>query len=241
MGRRLFGISIVILFCTQSFGAPKVKVAFSLNKPPYVLEKSASGLEVEVLTQVFKEMHMEIEPVFQPPARALSSLKNGTIDAMATVSAKQNFHYSVPYITFQNAAWSLKSRNLKVENIESLAKYSVIGFQNAAIYFGPQYAKVVAKNGRYQEFADQFRQLKMLVSGRADLIICEERLLYANKKIFESQTSLHSVEIEKHAIFPESAYSVAFRDARLRDSFDAAFHRLQNRGVIRSIFKKYND
>jgi hypothetical protein len=62
------------------------------------------------------------------------------------------------------------------------------------------------------------------------------------KKLFKFTVialSLHVVSREKHALFEESRYSVAFRDMKLRDSFNGSLEKLASHKSFEKIYKKY--
>ncbi len=235
----LFFFIFISLAGHFALGAPGLRVAFSLNKPPYVLESTSSGLEVELISRVFAEMNTKVTPYYQPPARALRSLENGLVDAMATSAVGGKFFYSDSYITFRNAAWSLKKNNIALSEISDLSKYSVIGFQNSKLILGSQYEQAVSKAPSYRELADQYRQFKMLQSNRTQIIICEERLLQMNKQAYAASEKKTPIEVVRHSLFPESQYSVAFRSLRLRDDFNTALRKLQAAGSFKDLFEKY--
>lgn len=231
-------IAIFLSSCV-GWALPSVKVAFSLDKPPYVNHETASGLEVEILRRVFLEMGYGMTPTFQPPARSVRSLELGRVDAMATITNMPKFHLSDSYITFHNYAWTLKSKSHRITKMSDLEKRSVIAFQNARFFLGSTFDKAVAKNPEYQEYADQARQLKMLLMDRVDVIVCEERTLKMNQEKLRAANSSSMPELEKHALFPESKYSVAFRDEKLRDSFNKSLHKIRQRGDLQEVFKQY--
>lgn len=123
--------------------------------------------------------------------------------------------------------------------MSDLSKYRVIAFQNARYFLGSDYEKAADKSLNYQEYSDQGRQLKMLLSDRVDVIICEERVLAENKRLLGAESKSLSPELEKHALFEESRYSVAFRDMKLRDSFNGSLEKLASHKSFEKIYKKY--
>ena len=234
---------MVVLFFTLTtsvgWSAISLKVAFSLEKAPYVIRSTESGLEVEILRLIFSDMGYEIAPVFQPPARSVRSLELGKVDAMATVANMPKFHLSQPYITFRNFAWNLKRNKIHLKTMSDLSKYRVIAFQNARYFLGPDYRMAADKSPNYQEYSDQSRQLKMLLSDRVDVIICEERVLAENKRLLTAEANSLAPELEKHTLFDESRYSVAFKDMKLRDSFNGSLEKLASNKSFEKIYKKY--
>lgn len=234
-------VFFILAFTSLSEALTPLRVAFSLDKPPYVIRDTESGLEVEILRRVFLDMGYEMTPIFQPPARSVRSLELGRVDAMATITNMPKFHLSEPYITFKNFAWTLKDRKIDLKALNDLGRYRVMAFQNARYFFGSQYNKAVEKNSNYEEYADQKRQLKMLFADRVDVIICEERTLQINKKDIEGTSKKKLPELQKHALFGESRYSVAFRDVKLRDSFNESLEKLDSQKAFRAIYKKYTE
>lgn len=232
-------VVFILAFSSISGALVPIKVAFSLDKPPYVIRSSESGLEVEILRKVFLDMGYEMIPIFQPPARSIRSLELGRVDAMATITNMPRFHLSAPYITFKNFAWTLKNRKINLKALEDLGKHRVIAFQNARFFFGSDFDKAVAKNLNYEEYADQKRQIKMLFADRVDVIICEERTLKINQKDIEATNKKPLPELQRHSLFGESRYSVAFRDVKLRDSFNDSLGKLDSQKAFQAIYKRY--
>lgn len=231
--------SLIILCVSQSWALAPLTVAFSLDKPPYVIRSTESGLEVEILRLIFHEMGHDLVPVFQPPARSIRSLELGRVDAMATITNAPQFYLSAPYITFRNFAWTLERRKIHIHEVSDLSKYRTIAFQNARFFLGAEFGKAVEKNPNYQEYADQARQIRMLLSDRTDVVICEERTFQINRRTIASEAGGLPSGIEKHPIFGESRYSVAFRNIKLRDSFNEALSKLESRNSFEKIYKKY--
>ncbi|UXR63505.1 transporter substrate-binding domain-containing protein [Bdellovibrio bacteriovorus] len=236
---KTFVVLFILVLSSASWALVPIKVAFSLDKPPYVIRASESGLEVEILRRVFTDMGYDMTPIFQPPARSVRSLELGRVDAMATITNMPKFHLSAPYITFKNFAWTLKDRQIHLKALADLGRYRVIAFQNARFFFGSDFDKAVAKNLNYEEYADQKRQLRMLFADRVDVIICEERTLKINQKDIQSGDKKSLPELQRHSLFGESRYSVAFRDLKLRDSFNDSFEKLESQKAFLEIYKRY--
>lgn len=236
-------VLFVAVLCFSSWGwaLPGVRVAFSLDKPPYVIHETSSGLEVELLRRVFLDMGYEMIPVFQPPARSVRSLELGHVEAMATINNTPKFYLSDSYITFQNFAWTLKSKSHQLNGLGDLSKKSVIAFQNARSFLGPEFSSAISKNSDYHEYAEQSRQIKMLLMDRVDVIICEERTFRMQKDKIQRKSAHPLPEIAKHALFPKSQYSVAFHDKRMRDSFNKSLKRIREKGELKTVFNQYAD
>lgn len=230
----------VFLMSSLGWALPRMRVAFSLDKPPYVIHETSSGLEVELLRRVFLDMGYEMIPVFQPPARSVRSLELGHVAAMATITNMPKFHLSDSYITFQNFAWTLKSKSFQLNQLSDLGKRSVIAFQNARFFLGKDFSAAVSKSSDYQEYAEQSRQIKMLLMDRVDVVICEERTFRMNQERLRKSSSQPLPEIEKHALFPISQYSVAFRDEKMRDLFNKSLKKIRKSGDLRVVFNQYS-
>lgn len=231
----------ILLVSSWGWALPLLRVAFSLDKPPYVIHETSSGLEVELLRRVFLDMGYEMIPVFQPPARSVRSLELGRVAAMATITNMPKFHLSDSYITFQNFAWTLKSKSFRLNALSDLGKRSVIAFQNARYFLGPEFSAAISKSSDYQEYAEQRRQIKMLMMDRVDVIICEERTFRMNQEILRKASNQPLPEVEKHALFEKSQYSVAFRDKKMRDLFNKSLKRIRENGDLKVVFNRYAD
>jgi len=222
--------------------AETLKVAVGLALPPYVIQESDSGMELDIVREALKLSGHSIEPVYLPFARVSKSLQDKQVDAALTVteaSGLSNVHFSESHITYQNAAVSLASKGFKIDTVSDLAGHSVIAFQNAEKYLGDSFAKMAESNNRYSEKAKQSNQIKMLFGGRVETVVMDVNI-FKYFRAAETQVDT-SAAVSIHEIFPPTDYKVGFLDASIRDQFNEGLKTLKDTGKYDEIIQRYVD
>ncbi|GAA0854846.1 substrate-binding periplasmic protein [Aliiglaciecola litoralis] len=214
---------ISVLFCSFVQAAPILQVAVGWNKPPYVMQYTKSGFEVDLVKAVFQNIGHQVEFVHIPYGRSHEILEATNFDAAMTLSDKvqtPNTFLSNEYVRYQNVAVSLLSPPLDITSIESLADYSIVAFQNAKNLLGPRFHHMAENHQAYSEVPDQIRQLKLLYYGKAQVIVMDVNIF----KYFDNQlrNDISYQQTQIHPLFAASTYRVGFVDKALRDKFNSA-------------------
>jgi polar amino acid transport system substrate-binding protein len=222
--------------------AMQVRVGMGLAKPPYIMESGRNGIEYEIAEQALAASGYRMQPLQFPPTRALALLRAGQLDMLLSVDegiGGGNF-FSDTYLLYQNVAMTLTSRHIMLRHVEDLLRYSVAGFQNANTILGEDFRHVTATHTDYREYPQQITQDKLLFSGRVDVVV-GDRLIF---RYFSSrmETTIDGRQpVTYHAIFPPSPRKAAFRNAALRDRFNAGLKTIRQNGTYDAILKKYQD
>ena len=227
-----------ILF--SSVSAKEIKMAVGLALPPYFIESENRGLELDIIRAALKTQGHTVKISFVPFKRINSQLSKNIIDCVSPilkVSGLKAF-YSNSHISYQNFAMSLKNNNITIYSINDLGKNKIVAFQNATLYLGKEYKDVVSKNPKYIEKANQLTQVKLLYKKRADVVVSDINIFKffsnkLNKKLTEDKI------VKYHSIFPETKYTVAFNDKKLRDDFNKGLNIIKNNGLYSKIVEKY--
>jgi polar amino acid transport system substrate-binding protein len=132
----------------------------------------------------------------------------------------------------------LAARRIQVKRIEDLANYSVAGFQNANVILGERFKAVAELNPNYTEYSRQITQANLLFSWHVDVVVGDRRILryYASQidpKVYAGQ------EVTIHPIFPLNPRKAVFKEAAVRDGFNAGLKLIHANGVYEAIVKKY--
>ena len=239
---RLILASALSLFMVNATVAAEVKVAVGLALPPYIIEESNNGIEVDILRQSLLYSGNTVKLVFLPFVRVPWSIGVGHADAALTVnesSAVKDVCYSDSHISYQNVAVSLKSRNIKVTSLADLSNLSVVAFQNATTYMGADFAAMARNNGKYVECAHQDGQVKMLFSMRADVVIIDINIFKYLRQQLQAMGDNVSAEVAIHEIFAPTPYRVAFKSKALCDAFNDGLKKLKSDGKYNAIVEKY--
>ena len=217
----------------------EVRVGMGLFKPPYIMENK-EGLEYEIADQALAAAGYKMVAVHVPPARGLYMQRAGQLDGLLTVDegiGGKDF-FSAPYLTYQNVAITLASRNIQLKSIEDLTNYSVAAFQNANVILGERFKAVVEKHPDYREYAQQIIQNNLLYTAHVDVVVGDRRIFrFFSTRLEPSIDASQALTI--HSIFPPNPRKAVFRDAVVRDRFNAGLKTIQTNGVYDAILKKY--
>jgi polar amino acid transport system substrate-binding protein len=217
-----------------------VRVGMGLPRPPYLLDSGVEGLEYEIAEAALAAGGYSMVAVIVPPVRGLSMQRAGQVDALLSVDegiGGTDF-FSEPYLTFQNVAITLASRGLQIKSIEDLAKYSVAGFQNANVILGERFKAMTTRNPNYTEYSRQITQPNLLFSSKVDAVVGDQRIFryftgQIDPKVYAGQA------VTTHPIFPLNPRKAVFKNAAVRDRFNAGLKVIQTNGVYEAIVKKY--
>ncbi|MBI3444586.1 MAG: transporter substrate-binding domain-containing protein [Magnetospirillum sp.] len=236
-------LTVVMLLTPGYLAARDVQVGIGLSISPYVIPDELRGMEYDIAKEALALEGHEMKPVFMPLGRVMKSLERGHVDAALTQRPDQGgkLAFSQVYITYRNYAITLASRNIKVERFDDLSGKSVLAFQNATHYLGPEFKKVADGNPHYREEATQVVQPLLLFLGRVDVVIADRNIFGWFSGLPEVKAKVDTTQaIRYHAIFPPTDYRMAFADPALRDSFDHGLAKLRASGEYTRILARYS-
>lgn len=240
-----------VLLTSTAAPAREVRVGVGFAIAPYTLRKQNAGLEVDLLRAAFRAAGMEAKFVYLPNLRLPMALAGGDVDCLATSVGYdmaerigRPVFYSVPTLTFRNYAVSLARRHLHIGSIADLAGYVVLGFQDAASYLGPEFAAMARGNDLYSELSDQSLQVRMLFSGRVDVVISEKRVFLYWRNRLKGSPAGRAVNLNQAVtfspIFPDQDRQVVFVEKSLRDGFDKGLRAIRENGGYDRIIRTYD-
>lgn len=226
--------------------AAEVSMAFGEKIPPFCFPETNSGIEVEVIRDALAYRGHVLRPHYLPFVRIPLAFKAGDVDAAMTDlgedMAKSGAYYGDPAVFYDNVFISLKERNLVIKKPGDLKGLSVISFAGAAKRY-PEWLDDVKKAGRYVEQNDQALQVLTLQHGRYDLVLSDRNIF----KYFTLQLKLNKSLVQKPTVehpfvkFNPMDYRPVFRDAKVRDDFNAGLKQLKDSGRFAAIYRKYLD
>lgn len=236
----------LFILCSNQLGhAAEIKMGVSLSIPPYVIQATNSGLELELLNQALAVKGHTTSIHYLPLARTFHELKEGKIDG--TINIKEgmidNVFYSNVAITFQNCAISLESNQLHINSIEDLNNKQVVAFQRASSLLGEEFANMVKTNSAYQEQARQVLQVYMLMKRRADVVVMNKNIFkyYLKQAYLEGKLTEKDLKQQAicHQIFPATEYKFAFLSEQIWDDFNAGLKQITQDGSVAALQEKY--
>lgn len=201
-----------------------LNVAAGLSKPPYIIEETNSGFELDLVRAVFENMGHTIKFIYVPYGRSQSLLTSGKVDAALGMDDSLELdplNLSEPYLIHQNVAVSLKSNQLDIQSISDFSKYSIASFQNSTKVLGPEYAKAVQKSRMYFELPEQRRQVEMFMIGNVKVAVLDINIFYYLSQEINNGISLYD-EVNVHRLFPINKYRVGFKSKEVKTNFNKA-------------------
>jgi polar amino acid transport system substrate-binding protein len=240
-----------VLLTSASARAREVRVGVGFAIAPYVLREQDAGLEVDLLRAAFRAGGMEAKFVYLPNLRLPLALAEGDVDCLASSvgydmaeRTGRPVFYSVPTLTFRNYAVSLARRHLNIGSIADLSGYVVLGFQDAASYLGPEFADMARNNDLYSELSDQSLQVRMLFSGRVDVVISEKRVFLYWRNRLKNSPAGRAVDLDQAVkfspIFPAQDRQVVFIEKSLCEDFDKGLAAIRESGSYDRIVQAYD-
>lgn len=210
------------------------------TKPPYVIEHQDSGFELELVKHVFSSMGYKVSFVYVPFGRSNTLLKANKVDVALTMNSRMDTEglvLSDPYITYQNAAISLRGRGIEINQMSDLGHYSMIGFQNSSIILGSDYQAATEKSRLYLELPNQRNQVEMLLKGKVDIVVMDINIFNYLSREYLGKS--HMVNVDTHRLFPATQYQMAFRDKELVKSFNQQLAAFKESEDYQQLLKEY--
>ncbi len=226
-----------------------VNIGVSFSIPPWVIQESGSGIELDILREALAFSGYQIKVNYLSFALSYSMFEAKKLDGILNVkeSSLNTGYVSEPVVTFQNVAISLKEKNYPEQiELSFLKDKSVVAFQNASLLLGDAFNQTVKANPHYEEVAQQSLQIKLLMIRGIDFIIMEKNIFgyYWHEALKDPNliqaTSSFKRPVTLHYLFAPNNYRFAFASEEVRDAFNAGLAKLKSNGGYQAIFDRYN-
>jgi polar amino acid transport system substrate-binding protein len=218
---------------------PGLVVAISLDIPPYVMDKAASGLEVDIVRQALGDRSLRL---VQLPYEALqTAVQQKRADVSVGVQPGDNgVYYSADFINFVNYAISRKADGLRIGSVADLRDHKVLTWENAYLELGSEFEAMFSPQSpqrkNYIEVADQEAQVRKFWEGK-DFVIVIDRTIFS---YFSRKMGHEKSEASFHAIFPPvTNFKVGFRDIAVRNRFDEGLAAMCGNGEYVRLLHRY--
>lgn len=238
-------MAFLLLAALPAAGAADVSMAFGDSLPPYIVARTDSGIELDVVRQALAHRGHVLRPVYLPMARVPLSFIEGRVDAiMADVGqdmTPHGGHYGAPLVLFDNALITLRNRHIAIRQPDDLKGLSVLAFVGAAKRY-PRWLAAVSGAPGYAERNNQSAQPLLLALGRYDVVFSDRAIFqyHLNRQArADPGFIVPAVDIHPLPAANPPAYRPVFRDPVVRDDFDAGLAQLRKSGAYRAIYDKY--
>ncbi|MGB7970594.1 MAG: transporter substrate-binding domain-containing protein [Candidatus Deferrimicrobiaceae bacterium] len=239
------GIVAVLLLLTgfshQALAAakPELLVAISLDIPPFVMDKAAGGIEVDIVRQALKDYRLRF--IQLPYEELQKAVQQKRVDVSVGVQpGDKGVYYSADFINFVNYAISKKSDGLRIDSVADLRDHQVLTWENAYLELGSEFEAMFSSQSpqrkNYIEVADQKEQVRKFWEGKG-LVIVIDRSIFS----YFSRKMGHEINtVSFHAIFPPvTNFKVGFQDVTVRNRFNEGLSAMCGNGEYAGLLHRY--
>lgn len=227
----------IFIFTTFPCAAKQTLIISTEDGPPHMIQKSNSGIDLDITRDVLQLMGFETKVIYAPLERSKMEVAKGTADVTVPTfftDDGDNLYISNPIIEYKPTVFTLSSN--KIKRLADIQGKTVATFQGAKGYFGQEFTEMTANN-HYIEVADMEKLPTMLQLGRVDVVVLDYYIFYYFLAKTKKEMSLKRVYA--NMIMPSALASAAFNDKAIRDKFDETFHRYKDEGNIEKVVSKY--
>ncbi len=244
----IFSIFFILAFIPHQLFAEGLVMGVGLALPPYFIQESNSGIEMDIIREALKFKGHTVTFNFVPFARVPVDFATGKFDCVSPIneSSEIKANYSNSHISYQNDAITLKSSNLTIKNIADLKDKKVLAFQNAKIYLGKEFGDMIKGNPKYEETPNQSSQTILLYLNRTQVFVGDVNIFkyYSQNlsKFFspeEFERANTKQEVVYHSLFPKTDYKVAFKNEQIMKDFNEGLNHIKTNGLYEQIISKY--
>lgn len=245
--KKLLPVCCITLLATAlPATAADVRMIFGLAVPPYVIKDNNSGYELEIIKEALAVKGHTLKPVYA----AFGATKNMLKDKAAEGAQRGNpdlpesdgyFYAAEPTVVYEDYAITLKKNNLAINSVADLKGKSIVAYQGATTFIGPDYAAAVKGNPQYQENSNSRRVVQMTYAGGVQVAVFDINIFKYFAAALKGEMDT-SAEVTFHKIFPPSTLktnNAVFLDKQVRDDFNAGLAQLKKSGRYQAIIKKY--
>lgn len=224
--------------------AAEVTMAFGEKIPPFCFPETDSGIELEVMREALAYRGHVLRPRYYSFARIPVAFKAGEVEAAMTDLGEDmtswGAYYGNPAVIYDNVFITLKERHLSITKPEDLRGLTVISFAGASKRY-PDWLDAVRKAGHYYEQNDQALQVLTLDRGRYDVVLSDRNIFKYFTLQLKLNKSFKPKPVVEHPFVKLNPmdYRPVFRDAAIRDDFNAGLKQLKDTGRFQAIYYKY--
>ncbi|MCX4027193.1 transporter substrate-binding domain-containing protein [Endozoicomonas sp. SM1973] len=249
MPYKVIALLIYCLFATSSlsYSAPFKIATFHFPPYEYTTDEGITGISVDIVKAVFKEMEVEFKLIELPWSRGLRAIKKGNIDCFFEVLWKQEreayMDYAKEVLMPETASFFVlaKSSIQFTRGFSSLAQYK-IGMRQDFSY-GSSFDKSVDSN-QFKIIIKRTKNedlLRMLNTGEIDLLIGDKYgILYLYQRTFIRHK--HAIKRLKPDVEDTPSYMVFTKQhdlSALRDQFTKALRQFKADGRYQRIINRW--
>lgn len=224
----LIAILILVNISMASAKQSPALLLMSDNAPPHVIEKSRSGIDIELTIAVLNMMDMSATVEFAPLSRGKRLVENKMADLFVPTFFQQDsdsIFVSDAIIEYRPTLFSLDQATSSFTHFAQIRNKKVATFQGATGYFGKEFEQMTKVN-YYREVHDMSLLPKMLATGEVDIVFLDYYIFYYFLKEQLLTKKRDQIHINEQLLSNISAH-VGFNNQQLRDQFNEALQQLK--------------
>lgn len=247
--KKILCLVICLLFCgiyVSKVVAKQTVNMVTTNWPPFYSEKMLNGGPLtQASFEAFKRVGYEVKIEFVPWKRAINQLKIGKADALLGAYKNEErltfAYYTKSILGIAKAVIiARKDSQITYDSMEKLTPYIIGILRGTSV--SKQFDSAKAYLG-ISEHSSESKIIKMLESGRLDLIAGSEQVFFSEYKIlYPDRTPSHYLKSIK-ILNSEAMYNVFSKKIKngkiLRDAFDRGFKMIVEDGTFDEIMTQH--
>lgn len=237
----MVGVTPLFLLCVSvlSYSSQTLIVA-TADGPPHMIEYNQSGIDVDIIRELLRQMDIESQFKFVGLGRARVGVKNGHFDAMVPTFVQKDepgFYVSDPVIAYKPTVFSLARNQFVPQTLSQLKGHSLASFQGAKGYFGKDFINVTDASPYYSEITNMKTIPILIYKERFDYAILDKYIFYYYFRLQDKKRNINV--FSEHDLIPSAYAGVGFSDKNIRDRFNKVAKGFVASDAYASILAKY--
>lgn len=219
-----------------------IPVAIRQDVLPYVANEGKSGLEIDLVDAIFAQTPYAPDYIQLPRMRMIQTFNARGVEGIITSNTALAGKGCITdwYIKHQNVGVTLAERALAINSLSDVANLSIITFDGATRFLGPQFAQQAKNSPRYIESPDQNIHVSLVYFGYFDAAIGDEWILKLAQVNQKRKTGAFQ-PLTVHRILPTTYYSARFHQQAVCDAFDKGLATIRESGRYDEIVRDHFD
>ncbi len=234
---RIFKLLVIFSISLNSMSQESTSFACSYF-PPYKIKNEGDhmGIDVDIISEVYKSIGKKNKYIFLPWKRALKSVENGELDALCGCSYLKSrerlFHYSQEVGKNSIGIFTLKDNNTVIKNIMDLNSHSVAVVRGYSLE-----NELLSSSAKVVRVKDESQLIRLLKSKRVDAIYSfKNPIMYLLKKN-KIENNLRYREFKSSSYY--SCFSKKTTNADFISEFNKGLSTIRKNGIYEKILIKY--
>lgn len=221
---------LAMFFCTMTEAATPLRVGLTVSDQIYKNQTAQAGYEELLINELLQTLQLPYHTIRVPHARLSQMLAAGELDLAARQQQPglAGVYLTSPYTLVRNKAFALADFRGQLQSTADLANYRLIAFHDATAVLGPIYAEVTAHSPEYRELTDHTQAVLMLLKGRTQLLVMNEKTL---EHVLTGLGRTRS-DLREFDLFAGTEFRLGSRDAALAHELDQLLTLWQKNGRL---------